>query len=277
MVNDKVVKTPEYLTDHLGKEAVKYIETNKDNPFFMYLAFNAVHSPLHATEDDLRSLAHIENKKRRVLGAMTIALDRAIGYVLDSLEKQGLEEDTIVVFSNDNGAATYLKTNNGGLRGRKGTVWEGGLRVPYCATWKGQINPGTVCDVPVNTLDIGSTFCKMAGYSKAEIQQLKLPGSDLLALANGEQTDRSLYWRRGNTSAIRQGDWKLITTNGEPAFLFNVTKDMKETTNLLTGDPQKSRTLHDKLKAWDKALPAPLWTKKESSRYDFYLLKYWNQ
>lgn len=275
MVNDKVVKTPEYLTDHLGKETVKFIETNKDKPFFIYLAYNAVHSPLQATDEDLKSLEHITNKKRRILGAMTIALDRSIGYVLDSLKKQGLEENTIVVFSNDNGAATYLKTNNGGLRGRKGTVWEGGLRVPYCASWKGHIKPGTVCDTPVNTLDIAYTFCKQAGYYGADFSKMKLAGSDLLELAAGKKIDRALYWRRGNTSAIRQGDWKLITTKGKPAFLFDITQDMKETRNLLESNPKQAQKLHTKLQAWDKTLPQPLWTKKASSQYDVFLRKYW--
>ncbi len=277
MINDKTSKTPEYLTDHLGKEAVKFIETNKDKPFFVYLAYNAVHSPLEATEEDLKSLEHITDKKRQVLGAMTIALDRSIGNVLDSIKKQGLEENTIVVFSNDNGAATYLKTNNGGLRGRKGTVWEGGLRVPYCVSWKGHIKPGTICDTPVNTLDVAYTFCKQAGYYGADFDKMKLAGTDLLELVEGKQTDRALYWRRGNTSAIRQGDWKLITTNGEPAFMFNITADIKEANNLLESSPEKAKQLFSKLQTWDKTLPTPLWTKKASNSYHKQLLKYWDK
>lgn len=277
MVNDQVVKTPEYLTDHLGKEAVKFIESNKDKPFFMYLAYNAVHSPLHATEDDLKSLSHIKDEKRRVLGAMTVALDRSIGYVLDSLKKHALEKDTIVVFSNDNGAATYLKTNNGGLRGRKGTVWEGGLRVPYAVSWKGYIKPGSVCRTPVNTLDVGYTFCLYAGYTKDELTGLKLPGTDLVSLSAGKRLDRALYWRRGNTSAVRQGDWKLITTKNKPAFLFDLAKDKQETKNLLLANPEKAKQLEGKLQAWDATLPEPLWTKKASSKYDQFLLKYWDQ
>jgi len=114
---------------------------------------------------------------------------------IDSIAHAGVN------FSNDNGAATYLKTNNGGLRGRKGTAWEGGLRVPFCVSWKGHIKPGTFCDTPINTLDVASTFCKLAGYSKEEIKKLHLPGADLIELAEGSQPDRSLYWRRGNTSA----------------------------------------------------------------------------
>lgn len=277
MVNDKVVKTPEYLTDHLGKEAARFIEINKNKPFFMYLAYNAVHSPLHAKDEDLKSLSSIENEKRRVLGAMTVALDRSVGYVLDEIKKQELEKDTIVVFSNDNGAATYLKTANGGLRGRKGTVWEGGLRVPFAVSWKGHIKPGTVCATPVNTLDVGYTFCQLAGYSKDELAGLKLPGSDLVSLSTGQTVDRALYWRRGNTSAIRQGDWKLITAKDEPVFLFNLAKDKKETQNLLSTQPEKAGQLKQKLELWQNTLPEPLWTKKASSKYDQFLLKYWKK
>ena len=241
----------------------------------MYLAFNAVHSPLHATEADLETLAHIEDPKRRVLGAMTIALDRAVGYVLDALKQQGLEKDTFVVFTNDNGAATYLKTNNGGLRGRKGTVWEGGLRVPYCASWPGNITPGQTSTVPVSTLDIGYTFCLLAGYSTEELNELKLDGGDLQAFARGEQSNRTLYWRRGNTSAIRSGPWKLITTNNEPAFFFDLQNDAPEEHNLLSVHAERAQALARRLLAWEDTLPTPRWTKKASPSYDKYLLNYW--
>lgn len=275
MLNDKVIKAPEYLTDYLGKAACEFVETNKDKPFFMYLAYNAVHSPLEATEADLKTLSHITDKKRRILGAMTIALDRSIGLLLDTLKKNGLEEDTLIVFTNDNGAATYLKTDNGGLRGRKGTVWEGGLRVPFAVQWKGHIKAGSVCSTPVNTLDVGYTFCKLAGYNSADLTKLQLPGTDLNELADGKKVDRALYWRRGNTAAIRYGDMKLITTNKTPAFLFNVRNDMKESTDLLQAKPEIAEALNRKLKKWDQSLPSPLWTKKSSSKYDFHLRKYW--
>jgi len=277
LVNNKVVKAPEYLTDHLGKETVKFIDDHTDEPFFIYLAYNAVHSPLDATDADLEALQSIDNKRRRVLGAMTIALDRSIGYVLDALKKNGLEENTLVIFSNDNGAATYLKTNNGGLRGRKGTVWEGGLRVPYCASWPGQIKPGSRSAVPVNTLDVGYTFCKAAGYSDKALQKLKLGGGNLLEFAEGQSPERALYWRRGNTSAIRDGDWKLIALNNAPTFLFDIAADPLEKTNLIDSNPERSDRLFAKLKAWDETLPEPLWRKKASSQYDQQLLNYWDK
>ena len=272
--NRTPTRTPEYLTDHLGKEAVRFIEQNKDNPFFIYLAYNAVHSPLHATPTDLEALANISDEKRQVLGAMTLALDRSVGDVLSALKKHGIDDNTLVVFTNDNGAATYLKTNNGGLRGRKGTVWEGGLRVPYAARWPGTLSPKS-CDTPVNTLDVGYTFCRRAGFTPEELRSHQLAGSDLVDIANGSQPDRALYWRRGNTAAIRNGDWKLITTNKQPAFLFNLEKDPGEENNLLQEAPEKTKALQHRLSLWDRSLPAPLWRKKVSDQYDQFLLKYW--
>lgn len=274
-VNDKIVKTPEYLTDHLGKEAAAFIDKNKKKPFFMYVAYNAVHSPLEATEADLKSLSHITDKRRQVLGAMTISLDRSVGLILDALKKNGLEENTIIVFSNDNGAATYLKTNNGGLRGRKGHVWEGGLRVPFAMQWKGTLKPNTVCNTAVSTLDVGYTFCKYAGLSADDSKKHKLAGIDLLATAKGATTDRALHWKRGNTSAIRHQGWKLITIDDKPTFLFQISKDMKEERNLLETNSDISKKLHALQQTWEKTLPAPRWKKKAADTYGRRLLKYW--
>lgn len=276
-INDEKVRTPEYLTDHLGKEAASFIETNKANPFFVYLAYNAVHSPLHATDDDLESLSSIADKKRRVLGAMTIALDRSVGHVLDTLEKHQLTNNTLVVFTNDNGAATYLKTNNGGLRGLKGTVWEGGLRVPFAATWPGHLPAGTKSEIPVSTVDLGTTLCTLAGFSDTELQRLRLSGTDLITSAKGEAEERSLYWKRGNTAAIRHGDWKLIRLKDEPRFLFNITDDPKETRNLLAAKPERAADLAARLNRWDATLPPPRWKKKAAANYDTHLLRYWDQ
>lgn len=274
MVNDKVVKTPEYLTDHLGKEAARFVTDNKEKPFFVYLSYNAVHSPLHRRDDDFEALESIQNEKRRTLGAMTVALDRSVGYVLDTIKAHGLEQNTIVVFSNDNGGATYLKTNNGGFRGRKGTLWEGGVRVPFAMQWKGQLNKG-VSKVPVNTLDISYTFCKQAGYEEAELKNLKMPGRDLTELATQEAGDQPLYWRRGNTSAIRVGEWKLITFDDAPRFLFNLVRDPEEKDNRLENQPERAKAMLKQLNTWDASLPEPLWNKKYSDRNDEFMLKYW--
>ncbi len=272
-----MVTTPEYLTDYLGKEAEKFITTNKEKPFFMYLAYNAVHSPLEAKSEDLKALSKIDGEGRKVLGAMTVALDRSIGGVIKCLKDNGLYENTVIVFSNDNGAATYLDTRNGGLRGRKGTVWEGGLKVPYCISWPKKIAADKVCDTPVNTLDVASTFCELAGFTPGEIKANKLPGANLVKLASGEKPQRSLYWQRGNTSAIRTGDWKLITLQGKPSFLFNLKQDQYENNNLLGKFGEIQAQLEKDLKSWQGTLPEPLWRKKAASRYHEFVLKYWNK
>ena len=274
--NQQVVKTPEYLTDHLGKEAARFIGSNAESPFFMYLAYNAVHSPMDATDQDLKALESIKIPRRRTLGAMTIALDRSVGQVLDALKEHGIEENTMIVFSNDNGAATYLETNNGGLRGRKGTVWEGGLRVPFCVSWPGMIDAGTPRSIPVSTLDVGYTFCKVAGYSRAELDGLQLAGINLLKSAEGEASDRALYWKRGNTSAIRDGDWKLITLKDRPTFLFNIAADARETNNLIDKENARTQLLLTKLQDWESTLPEPLWRKAKATEYDQFVLKYWD-
>ncbi|MFC4991600.1 sulfatase [Rubritalea tangerina] len=273
-INDTVIKSPEYLTDYLGKATAEFITQNKEKPFFAYLAYNAVHSPLHAKENDLQSLSHIDHNGRKLLGAMTVALDQSIGLVLDTLKKHNLEENTLIVFSNDNGAATYLKTDNGGLRGRKGTVWEGGLKVPFLVQWKGHIPANTTCSQPVNLLDAGSTFCKLAGYNAPA--ELDLPGTNLVSLANGKTIQRNLYWKRGNTSAIRNGQWKLITLKDKPTFLFDLNADPKETNNLLKQEDSIANKLDSSLKQWEATLPAPLWKKKVADQYDTFLMKYWD-
>ncbi len=277
MVNGEISRSPEYLTDHLGKEAAAFIKRHSGEPFFLYLAYNAVHSPLQARDEDLATLAHLSDKKRQVLGAMTVALDRSVGYVLDALGAHDLEKSTVVVLTNDNGAATYIKTNNGGFRGRKGTVWEGGLRVPFALRWPGTVAPGTRSSVPVNTLDVGYTFCQLAGYSDAELKSLHLDGGNLLALAKGEDPGRVLFWRRGNTAAARAGAWKLITTNNKPAFLFDLSADPMESANLLQTNSARTKTLFAALQSWDNSLPDPLWRKKASDSYDETLLRYWPQ
>jgi len=273
--NDKIIETPEYLTDYLGKQAASFAISNKDNPFFMYLAFNAVHSPLEAKKEDLDKLSGITDQRRRVLGAMTIARDRAVGYLTEELKKQGLYENTLIVFSNDNGAATYLKTDNGGLRGRKGTVWEGGLRVPYSMSWPARFSKSVSSKQPVSTLDVAWTFCKEAGYSEEELSAKQLHGADLMKLASEEQVKRALYWKRGNTAAIRRGDWKLIRLKGEAAFLFNLKQDRLEKKNLLQEKPEMAEDLGRQLKSWEATLPAPRWKKKAAGKYHEQLLKYW--
>ncbi len=276
MENQTLTRTSEYFTDQLGKKCAQFIEKNSENPFFIYLSYNAVHSPLHYKKEDQNVLGDIHSDKRRILGAMTIALDRSIGYVIDELKKQELYSNTLVLFTNDNGAATYLETNNAGMRGRKGTVWEGGLRVPFCLSWPDTIREGQIRSNLVSTLDIASTFCSVAGYSPEEIEKLKLDGIDLLETNTKEGRSTPLFWKRGNTSAIRQGPWKLIALNGRPSFLFEISKDPLENENLLESHPNEVQNLEKSLLGWQSNNPIPIWVKTTANILADKVMEYWD-
>src|SRR5262249_10244049 len=155
----EAVPEKEYLTDAFGREAVAFIDRNKSKPFFLYLAFNAVHTPMQATEDRLQKFASIADKQRRTYAAMTLAMDEAIGRVLDKLRAEKLEEDTLIFFFSDNGGPTMKGTtingsSNAPLRGSKRTTLEGGIRVPFVISWKGKLPAGQTYHQPIIQLHI---------------------------------------------------------------------------------------------------------------------------
>ena len=152
-----------YMTDALGEEAAKYIDLHAEEPFFMYLSFNAVHTPLHVAEGTLDSTSPELSEKRRRLAAMTMSLDNAVGDVLDALRRNELFNDTLVVFINDNGGQTRSGCSNAPLRGRKGQPYEGGIRVPLVAQWPGAWPSGEVYSHPVSALDLFPTALTAAG------------------------------------------------------------------------------------------------------------------
>jgi hypothetical protein len=167
----------DYMTDHLAEKAAGYIAEHKDQPFFLYLAFNATHGPNHATEADLAKAGGNRIK------AMTLALDRAVGRVLDALDANGLAGNTLVFFLNDNGGAAGH--DNAPLRGHKGSSWEGGIRIPFLARWPGTIPAGQVCDAPVIGLDLfppghGSRVCGGGGRPAHQTAQARAAGGDAI-------------------------------------------------------------------------------------------------
>lgn len=236
-----------YLTDHLAEQAAESIARHKDQPFFLYLAFNATHTPLHATPADLARAGgnHIK--------AMTIALDRAVGTVLDSIDKNGLMKDTLVFFLNDNGGASGR--DNKPLRGYKGSTWEGGFRVPFLAQWMGKIPSGQVNDSPVIALDLFPTALAAAGIDKSSGHPLD--GINLLPLMTGEAKElprRALYWKSGSNWAVREGNLKLVSGNkdqaGDNASLFDLAADVGETKDLANERPEAVKHLLSLYRAW---------------------------
>jgi arylsulfatase A-like enzyme len=276
------VKESAYLTDAIGREAVAFIERHKAGPFFLEVAFNAVHTPMDATDARLARFASIPDKERRTYAAMLSALDEAAGAVLAKIREAGLEEDTLFVFISDNGGPTMLGTTINGskntpLRGSKRTTLEGGIRVPFVVSWKGKLPAGKVYDKPVIQLDVLPTALAAAGV--AATSDAALDGVDLIPFLTGaddKAPHESLYWRLGGQAAIRRGDWKLVRYDNtldtpgarsnagaktplSPFRLYNLSEDIGETRDRAADDPDKAKELLAAWEDWSRQLARPLW------------------
>jgi arylsulfatase A-like enzyme len=264
-----------YLTGVLAREACDFIERRRKEPFFLYLAFNAVHTPMQAPEPLVQKFASIPDPTRRTYAAMTAALDEAVGIVLGKLRAAGLEEQTLIFFLSDNGGPSGKKfaansSRNTPLRGSKGDTWEGGIRVPFLVQWKGKLPAGKVYDQPVIQLDIHDTALAAAGVASKPAG--KLDSVNLLPFLEGKDPAAphpALYWRFGEQMAIRAGDWKLVRPDFSPdvpfgkvaerPMLFNLAEDIGEQTDLAAKHPDRVKELMAKWQAWNATLPAPAW------------------
>ncbi|MDO9430189.1 MAG: sulfatase-like hydrolase/transferase [Phenylobacterium sp.] len=249
-----------YITDYFGDEAVSAIRANKDRPFFMYLAFNAPHTPLQALKSDYDALPQIRDHRLRVYAAMIAALDRNVGKVLAELKAQGLEGDTIVIFTSDNGGANYigLPDINKPYRGFKATFFEGGVRVPMFMRWPGQVPAGSTTPVRAMHFDIFATAAAAANAPPAKPGVLD--GVDLRILASGKASDRPLFFRSGHYRVVINGDWKLqLSERPKKAWLFNIKADPTEQTNLAAANPAMVAQLTALLDAQDRRAAKPIW------------------
>ena len=254
------VKEEQYTTDAFGREAVAYIDRHQKEPFFLYLAFNAVHGPMHAAERYAERFKNVTDEKRRTYCTMMAAMDDAIGSMLKKLDDAKLTEHTLIFFISDNGGPTAVNTaNNSPLRGFKAQTWEGGVRVPYLAQWKGTLPAGKTYDQPVIQLDIHSTALAAAGAQS----DAKLDGVNLLPYFKGENTDaphEALYWRFGPQIAIRAGNFKLVKTNDiEKPQLFDLAADIGESKDLSAERPEVVKDLTVKYDSWNSTLVEPRW------------------
>lgn len=267
------VKELDYTTDAFGREAVSFIERHKAQSWFLYLAFNAVHTPMHATDDRLAKFPAIADQRRRTYDAMMLAMDEAIGAVRKKVAEAGLENDTLVTFISDNGGptmngVTVNGSRNDPLRGSKRTTLEGGVRVPFVVSWPGHVQPG-VFERPAIQLDLHVTALAAAGVDVKP--EWKLDGVDLLPFLSGATTGAPhevLYWRFGEQMAIRSGDFKLVRYDGnadtnsgrrEPvsaAKLYNLAADIHEDRDLAASMPDKVKELQAVWDAWNATLPA---------------------
>jgi len=259
------VDEKEYLTDAFTREALDFIDRNTDKPFFLCLAYNAVHSPMQGADRYMKKFAHIEDIHRRVFAAMLANLDDSVGAVLDKVRAEGLEERTLIFFLSDNGGPTReLTSSNAPLRDGKGSVYEGGLRVPFLVQWKGVIPAGRVYPHPVLSLDI---FATAAALAPSKVRNRKpLDGVNLLPYLTGQNSARPhdrLYWRIGSRAAIRVGDWKLLRNPGRGRSaawqLYDLSKDISESNDLADQLPAKVEELRRHWESINSEMIDPAW------------------
>lgn len=262
----KELVEPQYLTEVLTHEATGFIERNQKQPFFLYLAYNAVHSPMQATPNYLQRFAHIEDVHRRIFAAMLAALDDSVGEVMAKVKALNLEEDTLIFFLSDNGGPTQeLTSSNAPLRGGKGQLWEGGIRIPFMVQWKGKIPAGKVYEQPVISLDIQATSLAVAQATMTG--ESKLDGVNLLPFLRAEKASAPhelLFWRVGGNVTVRSGDWKLVRQQerggGKPEFqLYNLAKDIGETLDLKATEPKRAASLLKQLETLNGEMIEPVW------------------
>ena len=252
-----------YLTDYYTDEAVKVIEANKNRPFFLYLAHWAPHTPLQAAKKDYDALSHIEDHTERVYAGMIRSLDRGVGRVLQSLEDNGLTENTIVIFTSDNGGAGYIGISdvNKPFRGWKITNFEGGIHVPYFVKWPSKIKAGTTYKEPVHHFDIYSTIADAAGATVPA--NVEVDGVSLLPYARGEQKGKpheTLFWRAGDYRTVRHNNWKMaVVPQLSKTWLFNLSEDPGETTNLADANPDVVDELMILLEEHNAQMVPPKW------------------
>lgn len=290
----QVVDEPRYLTEAFTDEARAFIRTRKDEPFFLYLAYNTPHTPLQATKKYADRFPNITSPYRRTFAAMVSSLDDGVGAVMAELRAQGLERDTVVIFLSDNGCAGYIRggCTNRPLEGSKGMPWEGGIRVPFIIAAPGRIPGGIVDDRPISSLDIMPTAARFAGTKPAA----RAEGVDLVPLLTGAKrgpAHPALFWRMGPNHAVREGRWKLLVVNrsdtvqnpdqvygnpipdGVPAtigplgqwvLLFDLEADPGETRDVAALHPDVVRRLSARFSAWDQLNVAPIFTSRRQFR-----------
>lgn len=240
----------EYLTDAFARESCAFIKKESGRPFYLHLAFNAVHFPMLATPQLEERCLHISDPKRRTYAAMVLSMDDAVGRVMAAMSERGEEENTLIVFVNDHGGSPQQnRADNSPLRGAKMQMYEGGIRVPMIMRWKGHLPEGKVYEPLVSTLDIHATVLAACGI--AALADKPLDGVDLVPFVTGKLEGvphDALFWRDSTSgSAVRKGDWKLVQPKGGDAQLYHLTDDISESHDLASKEPKK---LHELVAAW---------------------------
>lgn len=272
-------KTPQpitYITDDKGSECVDFIKRHKNEPFFLYASFNAPHAPMHATSADLELFKTIKDDKRRKYCAMVHRLDVNIGRILEAIENEEIDKNTLIVFISDNGGPVDSNASiNAPFNGQKGILLEGGIHVPFIMKWTGKLPEGKTYDNPVISLDFAATFYELAGGIMNN--EVKFDGVNLMPFITGEVESKPhdfLNWRFTISAAIREGNWKLVRLPDRLPLLYNLTNDISEQNNVAMQNPELTITMLKKLGDWDVSLPHPVfleeavWKARQLKLYD---------
>ena len=252
-----------YMTDYLTDQAVAAIDANRNRPFFLYLAYNAIHTPLQAPKADYDALAGIKDHRLRVYAAMVRNLDRNVGRVLRALKDRGLDDNTLVIFTSDNGGANYvgLPDLNRPYRGWKATFFEGGIKTPFLLRWPAQLPAGAVYRSPVAHVDIFATAAGAAGARPPADRVMD--GVDLVPFLKGKaggDPHKALYWRSGRYKVALSGGWKLqVAQEPNRVWLFDLANDPTERRDLSKARPDKVRELQAVLAQLDAQMVKPAW------------------
>lgn len=260
----KPFKPGGYITDYYTDEAVKVIDNNKDRPFFLYLGHFAPHNPLQSLKKDYEKHSHMENHTLQVYAGMIEALDRSIGKIISALEKNGLTENTLIIFTSDNGGAGYIGLDNINkpYRGWKLTHFEGGMHIPFFAKWPAKIKKGMKYDKRIHHTDIFSTILGAANIEHPK--EITIDGVNLIPFLNNEkigEPHETLYWKNVTYQAIIHDNWKLMRSKypKEKEYLYNLGKDPYEQNNLAMSEPEIKSLLHEKLNTHIESMPEPSW------------------
>lgn len=259
--NGKKVEFQGYLTDVLGDYSVKYVEQHKDEPFFMYLSYNAVHTPMEAKKEHL---IKYKNHPRKELAAMTWSLDENIGKLTKKLEELNLLENTLIYFISDNGGADNNSSTNTPLKGWKGNKFEAGHRVPFIISWKNHLKTNQTFDGLSSSLDIFTTSLAAANIPVDE--SLKLDGVNLLPFLKGEKSGNphtELYWRKLEEAGMRYNNLKLIRLQNYGQVMYDLSLDISEVNDLSKIDTQNLQLMTKKLENWETTLMRPLWVEDD--------------
>ncbi|MEN8966041.1 MAG: sulfatase-like hydrolase/transferase [Polaribacter sp.] len=255
--NGKRVVFDGYMTDVLGDQSVQFVADSKEKPFFMYLSYNAVHTPMHAKKEDLEKFI---NHPRQKLAAMTWNLDKNIGKLLEKLEELGKRENTLIYFLSDNGGAHNNQSSTGVLKGWKGNKFEGGHRVPFVISWPKMVNGNQKFEGLSSSLDIFTTSLSATKINKPKI--LQLDGKNLLPYVKGEKKGNpheTLFWRKLEESAVRKGNFKMINLQNYGVVMYNLNKDLGEINDISKQNKSQLDSMFLSYHIWQQEMKTPLW------------------